>query len=181
MRWRRSSGITSIFFVAYLEVIYLRQTSRFVAVLASLFFAYEIENALLIIMSSFIKINHFNESGWGQGFNTAPTGRISGVLARERVGAVLDGCYDNQTIGDYSFGEMDSETLYSNLDYLGSSGVVLSVEQKASLQSSLVTLRKDHKFKRVKLWGTIHGIQKEYFIVQGVGRNELLDRKALYR
>lgn len=99
----------------------------------------------------------------------------------ERVGAVLNGCYDNQTIGDYSFGEMDSETLYSNLDYLGSSGVVLSVEQKASLQSSLVTLRKDHKFKRVKLWGTIQGIQKEYFIVQGVGRNELLDRKALYR
>lgn len=76
---------------------------------------------------------------------------------------------------------MDSETLFSNLDYLGSSGVVLSVEQKACLQSSLVTLRRDHKFHRVKLWGIIRGIQKDYFIVQGVGKNELVDRKALYR
>ena len=76
---------------------------------------------------------------------------------------------------------MDSETLFSSLDYLGSSGVVLSVEQKASLQSSLVTLQREHKFRRVKLWGIIRGVQKDYFIAFGVGKNELLDRKALYR
>lgn len=76
---------------------------------------------------------------------------------------------------------MDSESLFSDLNYLGSSGVVLSVEQKASLQSSLVTLRRDNKFRRVKLWGIIRGIEKDYFIAQGVGRNELLDRTALYR
>lgn len=71
--------------------------------------------------------------------------------------------------------------MFSNLDYLGSSGVVLSVEQKASLQSSLVTLKRDNKFRKVKLWGIIKCIQKEYFIIQGVGKNELTDRKALYR
>ena len=76
---------------------------------------------------------------------------------------------------------MDSETLFCNLDYLGSSGAVLSVEQKACLQSSLVTLKRDNKFHRVKLWGVINCIQKEYFIVQGVGKNELTDRKNLYR
>ena len=77
--------------------------------------------------------------------------------------------------------KMDSEVLFSELDYLGSSGVVLSVEQKASLQSSLVILRKEYKLRRVKLWGIIRGVQKDYFIVHGIGRNELLDKKALYR
>ena len=76
---------------------------------------------------------------------------------------------------------MDSESLCSNLEYLGSSGVVLSVEQKASLQSSLTIIKRDHKFCHVKLWGIIRGVQKDYFIVHGVGKNELKDRKALYR
>ena len=76
---------------------------------------------------------------------------------------------------------MDSETFSSGVDYLGSSGVVFSVEQKACIQSSLVTLGKEQKFNRVKLWGTIRGLQKDYFIVHGVGKNELTDRKALYR
>ena len=76
---------------------------------------------------------------------------------------------------------MDSESVFANLDYLGSSGIVLSVEQRASLQSSLVTLKREHKFRRVKLWGIIRGIQSDYFIVQGVGKDEIKDRKALFR
>ncbi len=77
--------------------------------------------------------------------------------------------------------KMDSETLQSGLEYLGSSGAILSVEQKASLQSSLITLKRDNKFRRIKLWGIIKGIQQNYFIVHGVGKNELEDRKVLYR
>lgn len=76
---------------------------------------------------------------------------------------------------------MDSDSVFANLDYLGSSGVVLSVEQRASLQSSLVTLKREHKFRRVKLWGVVRGIQNDYFIVQGVGKDEIKDRKALFR
>ena len=76
---------------------------------------------------------------------------------------------------------MDFEGVFANLDYLGNSGVTLSVEQKASLQTSLVVLKKEQKFYRVKFWGIIKGIQNDYFIVQGVGKDELKDRKALYR
>lgn len=36
---------------------------------------------------------------------------------------------------------MESENLFAHLSHLGSSGVVLSVEQRSSLQSSLVLLR----------------------------------------
>lgn len=74
---------------------------------------------------------------------------------------------------------MDFEA-FSDLNFLGSSGVVVSVEQKAALQSSLVILRKEHKFRRVKLWGVIKGVQKDYFIVFGVGKNEMLEKRALY-
>ena len=68
---------------------------------------------------------------------------------------------------------MDSEGVFTNLDYLGSSGVVLSVEQQPTLQSSLVVLWREHKFRRVKLWGIIRGINKDYFIAQGVSTDEL--------
>ncbi len=71
--------------------------------------------------------------------------------------------------------------MFVNLDYLGSNGVILSVEQKASLQSSLVLLKREHKFCRVKLWGVVRGIGNDYFIAQGVGKDEIKDRKALYR
>lgn len=76
---------------------------------------------------------------------------------------------------------MDSESVFMNIGYLESSGIVLSVEQKASLQSSLVSLKRDHKFRRVKLWGVVRGIQSDYFIAQGVGKDEIKDRKALFR
>ena len=76
---------------------------------------------------------------------------------------------------------MDSDSANLSLEYLGSSGIVLSVEQKASLQTSLVILKREHKFHKVKFWGIIKGIQNDYFIVQGVGKHEINDRKALYR
>ncbi len=76
---------------------------------------------------------------------------------------------------------MEFETFTSSIDYLASSGVVLSVETKTCIRSSLVTLQKEHKFRHVKLWGIVKGIQKDYYIVHGVGKNELTERKALYR
>lgn len=67
------------------------------------------------------------------------------------------------------------------IDYVGSSGVILSTEQKAALQSSLVILQSNYKFRGVKFWGKIFGVKSDYFIVQGVGKDELKDRKTLYR
>jgi len=75
---------------------------------------------------------------------------------------------------------MDSEGLHMNVDYVGSSGVILSTEQKAALQSSLVILKSNYKFHRVLFWGKILGVKNDYFIVQGVSKDELKDRKSLY-
>ena len=76
---------------------------------------------------------------------------------------------------------MNSDSLNQSIDYISSSGAILSVEQKAALQSSLVILKSQQKFKSVEFWGKIIGTRNEYFIVQGVGNDQLKDRKTLYR
>ena len=76
---------------------------------------------------------------------------------------------------------MEAEGLHLNIDYVGSCGILLSLEQKASLQSSLVILRNHYKFNRVFFWGKIIGIKGDYFIAQGSGNDEMADRKTLYR
>ena len=76
---------------------------------------------------------------------------------------------------------MEAEGLHLNIDYVGSSGVILSVEQKAAFQSSLVILKNNYKFKRVLFWGKILGVKDDYFIVEGIGKDELKDRQILYR
>eukprot|EP00112_Aurelia_sp_Birch-Aquarium-sp1_P022412 Seg6308.2 transcript_id=Seg6308.2/GoldUCD/mRNA.D3Y31 product="Radial spoke head protein 9-like" protein_id=Seg6308.2/GoldUCD/D3Y31 len=75
---------------------------------------------------------------------------------------------------------MDSDGLHLDIDYVASSGVILSVEQKAALQSSLVILKTQQQFRRIQFWGKILGYKMDYFIVQGVGNDELRDRKTLY-
>ncbi|KAK3597405.1 hypothetical protein CHS0354_040135 [Potamilus streckersoni] len=75
---------------------------------------------------------------------------------------------------------MESESLYLNIDYVGSSGIILSPEQKAALQTSLVILQSENKFSKVYFWGKILGIKDDYFIAQGVGKDELEGRKTFY-
>lgn len=76
---------------------------------------------------------------------------------------------------------MDSVGLHLNIDYLGSSGVILSPEQKAALQTSLVILQNENKFNRVYFWGKIFGVKEDYYIAQGVTRNEFAGRRTFYR
>ena len=76
---------------------------------------------------------------------------------------------------------MDSEGLHLNIEYLSGSGVVLSPEQKAALQTSLVIMKTNYKFEKVKLWGKILGLKEDYFIAQGSGKDEMKDTKYLYR
>jgi len=75
---------------------------------------------------------------------------------------------------------MDSKDLHLNIDYVGSSGIILSPEQKASLQNSLCILQNNMKFCKVYFWGKIIGVKDDYFIVQGVGKDELSEKKTLY-
>ena len=76
---------------------------------------------------------------------------------------------------------MDAECLGSDLELLGCCGVVLSVEQRTLLQSSLAILKVKCKFRRVSLWGAVHGVSASYFIAVGLGSDELGERKYLYR
>lgn len=75
---------------------------------------------------------------------------------------------------------MESESLHLNVDYVGSSGIILSPEQKAALQTSLVILQSENKFKKVYFWGKILGIKDDYFIAQGTGSDEMVERKTFY-
>jgi len=68
-----------------------------------------------------------------------------------------------------------------DLDLLAYSGIVFSPEQRASLQTSLVILKEQYKFKTIHFWGKILGVKDDYFIIQGRHQNELKNRQFLYR
>ena len=78
---------------------------------------------------------------------------------------------------------MDSQCLNQNIDNVGNSGIILSIEQKTALDTSLTILKSDQKFARVYFWGKILGIKDDYFIAQGVGKDEMAEseKKTLYR
>ena len=76
---------------------------------------------------------------------------------------------------------IESKDFSLDLDLLAFSGIVLSPEQRASLQTALVILKEQYKFQSIHFWGKIHGISDDYFIVQGRQKNELADRQFLYR
>ncbi|XP_013422186.1 radial spoke head protein 9 homolog [Lingula anatina] len=75
---------------------------------------------------------------------------------------------------------MEAESLHLEVDYVGSSGTILSPEQKAALQTSLVILKNNQKFNRVYYWGKILGVKDDYFIAQGIGKDEMNDKTTLY-
>jgi hypothetical protein len=65
---------------------------------------------------------------------------------------------------------LDFELLNAYSEYLGDDPT-LSPEQRAAIRSSLVVTKYQMHFSRLLFWGRIRGIQADYFIVQGVGRN----------
>jgi radial spoke head protein 9 len=75
---------------------------------------------------------------------------------------------------------MESRTLNQDLVNVASSGAVLSVEQKAALMHSLVQIKAQQKFCKVIFLGKILGTGNDYFLVQGVGEDELKERKTLF-
>lgn len=75
---------------------------------------------------------------------------------------------------------IESKDFSLDLDLLAYSGIVFSPEQRASLQTSLVILKEQYKFKTIYFWGKILGVSDDYFIIQGRQQNELNDRQFLY-
>lgn len=76
---------------------------------------------------------------------------------------------------------IDANTLLLDIEHLAYSGIVLSSEQRAALQTSLAICRDQYKFKRIYFWGRILGTKDDYYIAKGVGKNEVKDRTTLYR
>ncbi|CAH8511533.1 unnamed protein product [Schistosoma curassoni] len=75
---------------------------------------------------------------------------------------------------------MDSSDLHLAIDYVGSCGIVLTPEQKATLNTTLTILRHENKFSYVSFWGIIRGINGDYFIAQGIGKDVLKEKTNLY-
>lgn len=75
---------------------------------------------------------------------------------------------------------MDSQFLDSIVERLGGSGVVLSAENRASLQTSLSVLKNEMQFSKVYFWGRITGTENDYFIAQGVDTRDVFTRRVLY-
>lgn len=76
---------------------------------------------------------------------------------------------------------IEAKDFILDLDLLAFSGIAFSPEQRASLQTSLIILKEQYKFKTIHFWGKILGINDDYFIVQGRQKDELRHRQFLYR
>jgi radial spoke head protein 9 len=76
---------------------------------------------------------------------------------------------------------IDANRLLLDIEHLAYAGIILSVEQRASLQTSLSIAREQYKFNRIYFWGKILGSKEDYYIAVGVGKNEIKQRTFLYR
>ncbi|XP_038617085.1 radial spoke head protein 9 homolog isoform X2 [Tachyglossus aculeatus] len=75
---------------------------------------------------------------------------------------------------------MDAEALLLSLELASGSGLGLSPERRAALLTSLLLLRRDYRYQRVLFWGRILGLTADYYIAQGLGPDQLGERKTLY-
>ncbi|CAH8615477.1 unnamed protein product [Dicrocoelium dendriticum] len=75
---------------------------------------------------------------------------------------------------------MDANDLHLNIDYVGSCGIVLTPEQKATLQTSLTILKHESNFSNVLFWGIIRGVTGDYYIAHGVSKDAMTERRTLY-
>ncbi|XP_065258184.1 radial spoke head protein 9 homolog isoform X3 [Emys orbicularis] len=75
---------------------------------------------------------------------------------------------------------MDAESLPYALDLVAGGGGGLSSEKRAALRASLLLLRRDYRFERVRFWGRIQGIRGPYYIAEGLGGDRAGPRSRLY-
>ena len=62
---------------------------------------------------------------------------------------------------------IESKDFNLDVDLLAYSGIVLSAEQRTTLQTSMTLLKDQYKFRTIHFWGKILGVNDDYFIVQG--------------
>lgn len=76
---------------------------------------------------------------------------------------------------------IEAKNLNLDLDLLAYSGIVLTSEQRVSLETSFLILKEQYKFQTIYFWGKILGATDDYYIIQGRHNNELKDRQFLHR
>lgn len=74
---------------------------------------------------------------------------------------------------------MDHTKLIAQAHNTTLNGHVMSAQEKASLQSSLVLLKKQQKVQQVNYWGKILGIKNDYYVAQGYN-NAFGDKVTCY-
>lgn len=57
---------------------------------------------------------------------------------------------------------------HMNMEVVSTNGVVLSLPQKAGMQSSLPLLQKNYKFSKVLFWGRLYGLTGDYLVAVGL-------------
>ncbi|TPX30440.1 hypothetical protein SmJEL517_g05994 [Synchytrium microbalum] len=68
---------------------------------------------------------------------------------------------------------------FDDIHYFSLAGFTLNAEERAALSSSLVLLRQHERLSSTSLWGKVLGIQKDYFVAQGI-TDDLFARKYFY-
>merc|ERR1719430_2335878 len=75
---------------------------------------------------------------------------------------------------------MDASTLCSSLVNVASLGVGLNQTHKSALETSTLIAQANYKFTGIRFWGKISGIKEDYFIIYGIIKDEMHERKFLY-
>jgi hypothetical protein len=76
---------------------------------------------------------------------------------------------------------MIAEELHARLENIGSSGHTLNIEERSALQTSLLVLKRNCKFKRVHFWGKVFGLNRDYLVAQGFSSNYFGTKKSFTR
>ncbi|KAL0476256.1 rsph9 [Acrasis kona] len=75
---------------------------------------------------------------------------------------------------------MDHRNLLHHCQYIALNGNVLSIEERAALQSSLTLLKNENHFYKTVYWGKVTGTTNDYHIAQGYTGSILGKRTSFY-
>ncbi|XP_074102921.1 radial spoke head protein 9 [Cotesia typhae] len=75
---------------------------------------------------------------------------------------------------------MEYNKLSESIDTVGYSGVCIGTERSQLLKNSLLLLGKENNFDKIYYWGRINGIERDYYIAYGHGKDYLRNQTYYY-
>lgn len=76
--------------------------------------------------------------------------------------------------------KMNLNLLLNSVDYIGHTGLILSLEESIVLNNSLLLLQNENHFRNIFLWGKILGSNNDYYVAFGYVKDALLGRIYYY-